>query len=88
MTTSRIIQARELVRDVRNNKRWLPNIAEGKVVKFFYSEVVAVELMPGMPTYGITVDVDHSHVSEGVVTHNTGPQQAVGVAAHSAAPAV
>lgn len=64
--------SRELVRDVRNNKRWTEKEHPGKIVKFSLSEVVTVEILSERMTYGITVGVDHSHVTGGIVTHNTG----------------
>lgn len=37
-----------------------------------YSEVVSIEVQASEPTYGLTVEEDHSHVTNGIVTHNTG----------------
>jgi hypothetical protein len=65
--------SRELVRDVRLGKRWLPEHHDGKNVEFkpVYVVKVAKLLVPGM-TYGLGVEEDHSHVTGGIVTHNTG----------------
>lgn len=63
---------RELVRDVRLGKRWVAREFPGKIAEFKPVFVVAIEHLPSEPTYGIEVEVDHSHVTGGVVTHNTG----------------
>ena len=65
--------SRELVRDVRNNKRWNnQNEFSGYVVDFLSDRVVSIEILPQRETYGVTVENTHSHVTNGIVTHNTG----------------
>lgn len=65
--------SRELVKDVRLGKRWQPEPPrEGKRAKFGTSAVVAVIVGAPEPTIGLQVEVDHSHVTGGIVTHNTG----------------
>jgi hypothetical protein len=39
---------------------------------FAYSSVYSVEIEQPEPTYGLEVADDHSHVTGGIVTHNTG----------------
>lgn len=61
-----------LIRAVRNGQRWAPEQREGKRVQFKPVAVVSTELQAGELTYGLTVATDCSHVTGGVVTHNTG----------------
>jgi len=64
---------RETIRDIRSGKRWLPEThITGKRAEFAAATVRAVSVEPPEATYGATVAVDHSHVTGGVVTHNTG----------------
>lgn len=63
--------SRELVRDVRLGKRWLPT-QETPKMPFLEDEVVEIWVEPDEDVYGLTVAEDHSHVTGGVVTHNTG----------------
>jgi DNA polymerase I-like protein with 3'-5' exonuclease and polymerase domains len=54
-------------------KRWRPEIhIIGKRATFVTSPVVSVFREPDEATYGATVEIDHSHVTGGIVTHNTG----------------
>jgi hypothetical protein len=39
---------------------------------FSYSQVYSITVKPAEPTYGLEVADDHSHVTGGIVTHNTG----------------
>lgn len=65
--------SRELVRDVRNNKRWTSiKTFEGYTVEFMEDAVESIRVLDKQMTYGITVANDHSHVTNGIVTHNTG----------------
>lgn len=65
--------SRELVKDIRLGKKWLPEShVEGKRAQFGLSTVVHVEVLDRETVYGLTVEEDHSHVTGGVVTHNTG----------------
>ena len=64
---------RQLVCKVRLGKVWAQKEVEGKRSKFFQSKVVSVErLRDSVPTFGLTVAEDASHVTGGIVTHNTG----------------
>lgn len=63
---------RELIRDVRTGLRWLPENHIGKRAKFHDSKVVSITREAAEVTYGAEVEIDHSHVTGGVVTHNTG----------------
>jgi len=65
--------SREHVRDIRTFKRRKPGpeIAGGRAT-FFATTVVEIAKLPEEMTYGLTVEEDHSHVTGGVVTHNTG----------------
>jgi len=65
--------SRALVRGVRNGTRWQPEAhVAGKRASFGEATVVLVEVLPAAPTYGLTVEEDASHVTGGIVTHNTG----------------
>lgn len=65
--------SRELVRDVRNNKRWdAQNEFSGYTVDFLSDKVLSIEILPQKETYGVTIENTHSHVTNGIVTHNTG----------------
>lgn len=64
---------RELIRDVRNGKRWCSeDHILGKETQFGTAAVVSVRKLADAPTYGLTVTEDHSHITAGIVTHNTG----------------
>lgn len=47
-------------------------LAEGSFATFFNALVVSVVVEEPEVTYGLTVEEDHSHVTGGIVTHNTG----------------
>ena len=66
-----------------NNIEWdntLGNLRAGypekhnrpSVAKFHTATVVEVIELPPAYTFGLTVEIDHSHVTGGIVTHNTG----------------
>jgi len=62
-----------LIRAVRAGQRGEARDYGGKEAKFSLSEVVRVVLdTTPVRTYGLTVEVDESHVTGGIVTHNTG----------------
>jgi adenylosuccinate synthase len=47
-----------------------------KVATFTTSKISTIEILPEEVVYGLTVDEDESHVTGGIVTHNTGrPRQ-------------
>lgn len=48
------------------------NYIRGKSVKFSEATVASVVVQPPETTYGLTVEIDHSHITNGIVTHNTG----------------
>lgn len=61
------------IRFIVNNKAWIPPSAvTGLCASFNSSEVINIEQIGNEPTYGLTVEIDHSHVTGGIVTHNTG----------------
>jgi DNA polymerase I-like protein with 3'-5' exonuclease and polymerase domains len=64
--------SRELVRDIRANKKWLVRTPVERSAQFATAKVVSVTYVGDLPTYGATVAGDHSHVTNGIVTHNTG----------------
>jgi hypothetical protein len=61
-----------LIRAVRAGKRWQPTPPREKKVEFKPVFVTKVEFEDPEMTYGLTVEEDHSHVTGGLVTHNTG----------------
>ena len=64
--------SRELVRDIRAFKKWAPGTPEQQRINFLTAPVLTVEYIGDLPTFGVTVQGDHSHVTNGIVTHNTG----------------
>lgn len=69
--------SRELVREVRAHRRWPEKEPVEDRASFWLEQVVEVSLAGEQPTFGVTVEGDHSHVTDGVVTHNTGRTSAV-----------
>lgn len=65
--------SREHVRDIRTGKRRkpAPEIIGG-IAEFYKSPVVSIVELPEEKMFGVTVEGDHSHVTAGIVTHNTG----------------
>jgi DNA polymerase I-like protein with 3'-5' exonuclease and polymerase domains len=65
--------SREHMRDIRTGKKWeSEDYIEGARASFYEATVASVEVLPAETTYGLTVEIDHSHVTAGIVTHNTG----------------
>lgn len=60
-----------LIRAVRNGYRWEKK-EHSRVLDFGTSPIVSIEISAPKHTLGLTVDTDHSHVTGGIVTHNTG----------------
>ena len=61
------------IRTIWSNERWQPeDYIEGSFASFHEAKVVSVEVQAPEVTYGLTVEEDHSHVTGGIVTHNTG----------------
>lgn len=61
------------IRDIQAGRRWKgEDYITGAVAHFFEVSVVSVEVGYSEVTYGLTVEEDHSHVTGGLVTHNTG----------------
>lgn len=61
------------IQDVRVGRRWHPeDYIEGSAATFFESEIVEITIEPAEVTYGLTIEEDCSHVTGGIVTHNTG----------------
>jgi DNA polymerase I-like protein with 3'-5' exonuclease and polymerase domains len=62
-----------IIRDVWAYRRWQDeDHIEGKYASFHSSRVVSVDAELPEETYGMLVADDHSHVTGGIVTHNTG----------------
>jgi hypothetical protein len=64
--------SREHARDVRLGKRWQIPDEPDYVEHFIEVAVARVDIEDTELTYAMVVDEDHSHVTGGVVTHNTG----------------
>ncbi len=67
--------SRETIRDIRLNKRWQkenPEMLKEKQAKFKLSKVISIKILPEEPIYGVSVEEDESHVTGGIITHNTG----------------
>lgn len=65
--------SRQLVGDIRRGRRWNVHLNTENIYTetFRESHIVSVESVGFKPTYDVTVDVDHSYVADGFVTHNT-----------------
>lgn len=46
--------------------------AENSLAPFSASPVVAIDIEEAAQTYGLVVEEDHSHITGGIITHNTG----------------
>jgi DNA polymerase-1 len=64
--------SRELISGVLDGTRWSKRKTQVPRFGFEWDTVVSVELGEERQTYGIEVHEDHSHVTNGIVTHNTG----------------
>lgn len=61
------------IREVWSGAKWKDeSYIEGAGADFYEAAVAEVVIEAAEVTYGLTVEVDHSHVTGGVVTHNTG----------------
>ena len=61
------------VREVQSGAKWKDEeYIEGSKASFFEAYVVSVTQEASEVTYGLTIEEDCSHVTGGVVTHNTG----------------
>lgn len=61
------------IRDIWAGRRWQEqDYIEGKAATFREAAVCMIVVHQPEETYGLTVEVDHSHVTNGIVTHNTG----------------
>lgn len=61
------------IREVQSGVKWKDDgYIEGPKATFSTSTVAYVYAQPPETTYGLTVEEDHSHVTGGIVTHNTG----------------
>jgi len=58
--------------NIEAERRWSGRAEKEHEVPFTEATVVSIEVEKAQATYGLTVDVDHSHVTGGIVTHNTG----------------
>lgn len=63
--------SRRLVGMVLSGQRWAPEPSGGKRAEFTTATVVRVVCEPPQVSYGLTVTGQHSHVTAGIVTHNT-----------------
>ena len=71
--------SRRLIGLIRQGKRRIePDIIVNKEIKFRISKVKEIKLLPAEPTYGLTVEIDASHITAGIVSHNTGRLSAGG----------
>lgn len=64
--------SREMVRDIKNGKKWnRPELVTKRLI-FTDDEVVLIRSLPQEMTYGVEVENTHTHLTNGIVTHNTG----------------
>ncbi len=64
--------SRELIREIRAGRRWATETFEGATASFELARVTSIEVEASQITFGLSVNDDHSHVTGGIVTHNTG----------------
>lgn len=67
--------SREHVRDIRSGKKRTDRRTDEEIerrVTFKHARVEAVTLEPAEISYGLVIEEDHSHVTGGIVTHNSG----------------
>lgn len=64
--------SREYVEDIRKYERMKDYDIEDKKVEFYKEKIHSVVWDGKEMVYGITVENDHSHVTGGIITHNTG----------------
>lgn len=64
--------SRKVIEGYLKGKGWKPEISKDTRTKFYSSRVIKVEILAPEMTYGIEVNNHHSHVTNGIVTHNTG----------------
>jgi DNA polymerase I-like protein with 3'-5' exonuclease and polymerase domains len=64
--------SRELIRDIRSGKKHPERTAAQNKATFVPSQVKEIKLLGEHETFGLSVDEDCSHVTGGIVTHNTG----------------
>lgn len=69
--------SRRLVRAVRQGTRWVSPKADSRHAVFSSSAIVGIEELPPEMTYAVEVEGAHSHVTNGIVSHNTGRLSAV-----------
>lgn len=60
-----------LISQIRLNQKRVLRVPAEHSLTFRSATVVAVALLGDMPTFGMEIEEDHSHVTGGVVTHNT-----------------
>lgn len=75
---------RELVGHIRRGARHPKREIHPPRADFYTASVVSVREASPQVTYGLTVEVDHSHVTAGIVTHNTGRLSCVDPPMHGA----
>jgi len=66
------------IRDIWAGRRWVREELVRENKQFFTSRVRTVEVEKPETTYGLTVEEDCSHVTAGIVTHNTGRLSSAG----------
>jgi len=69
-----------LIGMVLSGQRWETKNHVGPLSTFKGIFVTDIKHLPPEPTYGVTVEKDHSHVTGGIMTHNTGRLSCTGPA--------
>ncbi len=64
--------AKHTIWRARNGVTWSTYVAANKKATFGLLPVAEVIAIGSQPTFGVVVSDDHSHVTNGIVTHNTG----------------
>lgn len=62
----------EVLRRFRVNKTWIPGSHGGAKAVFITSPVTEITRESPEPVWGLTVETDASHVTSGILSHNTG----------------
>lgn len=64
--------SRELIRDILSGKKWDRRELVKKRLIYGLDTIASIEVLPPEMTYGVEVESTHTHLTNGIVTHNTG----------------
>lgn len=64
--------SRELIREIIHGRRWKDRGTNKKKAKYSKDVICDIEVLEDEKTYGLEVSNTHTHLTNGIVTHNTG----------------